>query len=498
MANEMLDQPLPAMAPVPVEKRLPLATRLSPLALHFAERRLLLALGDTVMLILALVVSVMVNRFLYSEAIAPDSLLLWPAALAFGWLVAGVLFGLYDFRLVANGTLALGSASVAIIVTTVIFQFTPGVAPPLHWPSWHIVLLPGLAIAFVGLWRSLFARLMTKPSFHRRVLIIGTGRTAQSLARTIAELTHSPDSSAGIGYRVIGFLDDACEQHNYSFEGRPVLGAYPDLADVVDRYSPDEIVIAISQWQEAEGNLLAPILAAQERGVRITTMTMIYEQLTGRLALQQAGQRFDIVLPLRRSGGFRVYLAIRRVVEIAISLVGCLIVLAVIPLIWLTNRLSSPGPLFLHQERVGLGGRPFMLFKFRSMVVNAEKNGAVWAVANDPRITPVGRWLRRTRLDETPQFWNILKGDMSLIGPRPERPQFVDRLSANIPFYRVRHCVPPALTGWAQVQYRYASSINESLIKLEYDLYYVKHQSLMLDLVIMLRTIQIVLGFKGT
>ena len=167
-------------------------------------------------------------------------------------------------------------------------------------------------------------------------------------------------------------------------------------------------------------------------------------------------------------------------------------------MVWCANRLFSPGPLFYKQERVGMSGQVFVIYKLRSMVVDAEKGtGAVWADKNDSRITAVGRFIRLSRLDELPQFWNILKGDMSLVGPRPERAHFVARLNSEIPFYRVRHAVRPGLTGWAQVKYRYASSIEDSLAKLQLDLYYIKHQGLLLDAEILFQTIMVVLGLKG-
>jgi lipopolysaccharide/colanic/teichoic acid biosynthesis glycosyltransferase len=188
----------------------------------------------------------------------------------------------------------------------------------------------------------------------------------------------------------------------------------------------------------------------------------------------------------------------RRLFDILIAILGCFVVLLVSPLIWLLNRLTAPGDLFYRQERVGEAGKLFQIVKFRSMMMDAEQGtGAVWATNGDPRVTPVGRILRRMRIDEFPQFWNVLKGDMSVIGPRPERPYFVNQLSTELPFYRVRHAVKPGITGWAQVKYRYGASAEDSLVKLEYDLYYIKHQSPYVDLQILLKTIQVVLGFKG-
>jgi len=187
----------------------------------------------------------------------------------------------------------------------------------------------------------------------------------------------------------------------------------------------------------------------------------------------------------------------RRLVEFVLCLPLGLAFLALIPLIWLINQVLSPGPLFYSQRRVGIGGRPFSILKFRSMVVDAEKTGAVWASEEDSRVTLVGSFMRRLHLDELPQVWNVLKGEMSLIGPRPERPEFVAALEKELPHYGIRHRIRPGLTGWAQVNYQYGASIWDARIKLGYDLYYVKHQSGRLDLLILIKTISTVLRFNG-
>jgi lipopolysaccharide/colanic/teichoic acid biosynthesis glycosyltransferase len=189
---------------------------------------------------------------------------------------------------------------------------------------------------------------------------------------------------------------------------------------------------------------------------------------------------------------------VRRSLELLIALLGCLFLLCFVPFIWLANRIASPGDLFYRQKRVGEGGKIFNVLKFRSMVMGAERDtGAIWAQANDARATRVGRFLRKTRLDEIPQFWNVLKGEMSLIGPRPERPIIIATLEQEIPFYRVRHATKPGITGWAQVCYKYGASVDDALIKLEYDLYYIKHQSWYLDMMILVKTARVILGLHG-
>lgn len=475
------------------------AKRRPTLALHFLERRLLLTAGDLLMLNLGLVTALAARPDITLTPAFALRHLHWFLLLSGLWLLTGALLNIYDLGRAVGGVQSLSAVGATALVTSIIFLLLPYVTPALPDARRYVLLLPIAVVIGLGLWRIFYASLLVHPDSHQRALVIGTGPTAQFLTRTIAQSGHRRHGSiASTSYRVIGFVSDDPTESRERIEELPVLGGGADLTRIIEEHRPDEIVIAFSRWQEATDGLLGAILGAQERGVRITTMTMLYEQLTGRLALEQAGGRFDIVLPLWQSASHRLYLALRRVVETAISLVGCLLVAALIPAVWVVNRFTSPGPLFYRQERIGKGGRPFFVVKFRSMIVDAEKStGAVWAVARDSRITPLGRFLRKTRLDETPQFWNVLKGDMSLIGPRPERPEFVAQLSQDISFYRVRHSVQPGLTGWAQVKYCYASSLEDSRVKLQYDLYYVKHQRPALDLLILLRTAQIVLGFRG-
>jgi exopolysaccharide biosynthesis polyprenyl glycosylphosphotransferase len=277
-----------------------------------------------------------------------------------------------------------------------------------------------------------------------------------------------------------------------------VLGGGNDLVNLAHRLRPHEIVVAITHLDQMRPDLFDAIQECRELGISITTMAGVYTRLTGRIPIEHAGRTLDVALPLDESTASRFYPVVRRLVDILVGIAGCALLACVAPFIWLANQFSAPGPLFFAQERVGRGGRTFQVLKFRSMIVDAEKfSGAVWAEENDPRITPLGRTLRATRVDEMPQFWNVLRGHMSLIGPRPERPHFVAQLAKEIPFYRARHAVKPGLTGWAQVRYRYGASVEDALMKLQYDLFYIKNQSVLLDLEILLKTIGVVVGFKG-
>jgi lipopolysaccharide/colanic/teichoic acid biosynthesis glycosyltransferase len=219
----------------------------------------------------------------------------------------------------------------------------------------------------------------------------------------------------------------------------------------------------------------------------------------GRVPVNSIGHHLSDVIQINESAGYRLFHMFKRMLDMFMCLPILIVLVVVTPLVWLANALFAPGPLFYTQTRLGLSGRPFQIYKFRSMRTDAEKDGrAIWAQGADARITAVGRWLRRTRLDELPQFLNVWRGEMSIIGPRPERPEFVEQLSNSIPYYRARHAVRPGLTGWAQVRFRYGSSIEDSRMKLEYDLYYVKHATPLLDIQIMVRTVAIMLQMKGT
>jgi lipopolysaccharide/colanic/teichoic acid biosynthesis glycosyltransferase len=225
-------------------------------------------------------------------------------------------------------------------------------------------------------------------------------------------------------------------------------------------------------------------------------MQAVYERLTGRVPVEHAGNNLHLILPTDRDPN-RAYLLLKRATDLAVGALGCLITLAVLPVIALAIWLEDAGPVFYRQTRVGRGGRPFTLVKFRTMVQHAEQDGPQWAQEADERITRVGRVLRRLHLDELPQAVSLLRGEMAFIGPRPERPEFVAELEAVIPFYRARHAVRPGITGWAQVNYRYGSSVEDALVKLQYDLYYNKHCSLFLDALILVRTLGLVLTLRG-
>jgi exopolysaccharide biosynthesis polyprenyl glycosylphosphotransferase len=256
------------------------------------------------------------------------------------------------------------------------------------------------------------------------------------------------------------------------------------------------LVLAITDG--VDGELLGVLTDCMAQGVDVVPMPMLYEDLTGRVPVEHLGENWYVAMPLRPPSCSALWPAVKRTFDVLSAGFGAICLGLALPFIALAIYIDSPGPIFYTQERVGKGGKRFKVYKFRSMVPDAEKMGEpVWAEEEDPRVTRVGRLLRKMHADEFPQFLNILKGEMSAVGPRPERPAFVEELAEEIPFYRVRHAVKPGMAGWGLVKQGYGSSKEDAMVKLQYDLYYIKHQSLWLDIVILLKTILDTVTFGG-
>lgn len=470
-----------------------------PSSLHVSERKLLLALVDLVLINLSLVGALMLRADLdFTLQSLPDHLA-WFVILSVVWFLWVSMLDSYNLVRAANPFQATQNTGIAVILTCVSYLLIPFITPMLSISRFDILIFPAIALAGMIGWRIVYAIVFVQPNFLSRAIIVGAGNSGCTLVRAIKEMTRSDGTAYHkLGYKILGFIDDDASKQATVTEGIPVLGTHRNLVQLAQELHANEIIIAITHSETINSELFEAILKCREMGISITTMAAFYEALTGRVPIEHAGRAFYVAMPLSQSSTHRFYLLLKRLVDLGLGLAGSFVLLCAMPFVWLANRISSPGPLFYAQERVGEGGRTFKIQKFRSMRVDAEKfTGAVWASENDPRITQVGHFLRKTRLDEIPQFWNILKGDMSLIGPRPERPQFVNQLAEQIPYYRVRHAVKPGLTGWAQVKYRYGASVQDSEIKLQYDLYYIKHQGIILDLVILAKTVPVVLGFKG-
>jgi sugar transferase (PEP-CTERM system associated) len=341
----------------------------------------------------------------------------------------------------------------------------------------------GLSILTVALagWRSAYTWMVRQPFLRERVYVLGSGPRAEQLVDALRRRTE-------LGMDVVGW---AGAMGNGSLT-RETLGAY--LISLWQNHQVDRIIVALS---DRRGMMpVSELLQLRVRGVKIEDATALLEKVNGKLDVDSLNPSWLIF-----SEGFRLnaaFLVARRVLSVVISLALLVLVLPLIPLIALAVRLSSPGPVFYRQKRVGLHGTVFSCYKFRTMRTDAEADtGPTWAGDDDPRITPVGGFLRRTRLDEIPQLWNVLRGDMGFVGPRPERPEFVAWLSQEIPYYHLRHLVRPGITGWAQTCYEYGASLEQAKEKLRYDLYYIKNISLSFDLYIIFLTVKIVLFGRG-
>jgi sugar transferase (PEP-CTERM system associated) len=351
------------------------------------------------------------------------------------------------------------------------------------------IFVSALFVFLVGIlgWRLLFNQLTGSLKFEERILVVGTGETARKVARQILD-------QRDFAYHVVGFIDDDASRVGQRIVNPGIVGTPADIPGLIARHQIDRIIVGLS---DRRGKLpVEQLLQAKLAGVRVEDATTTYERVTGKILLDDLRPSWLIF-----SDGFRVSRAARwmkRLFDLALSVTLGIIALPAMVLTAAAIWLESRGPVLYCQERVGENGRTFTLCKFRSMQLNAEAGGTpIWAKHDDDRVTHVGRFIRKTRLDELPQLWNVLRGDMSFVGPRPERPYFVAELAKEIPFYQQRHAVKPGITGWAQVKYRYGASLEDAMEKLRYDLYYIKHLSVFFDLTIVFDTVKVVLFRKG-
>ena len=346
-----------------------------------------------------------------------------------------------------------------------------------------------LVISFTLIWRWFYIRIFTAPGFMRRALVIGAGDSGTTLVNVVRGIKPPP-------FTLVGFIDDDPDKQGKEIDGCRVLGDNANLLPLIEQEAVTDIIMAI--LGPMNGEMFQTILDAQEKGVLITRMPVSYEELLGRLPINHLESDWLVRSFVDEVSISPLYAISKRVLDIFISLIGLLGLLLLFPWVALAIIIESGRPVLYMQERLGKGGKQYRVAKFRTMSQDAEADGdAHWAMEGDPRATKVGKVLRKTHMDEFPQFWNVFIGEMSMVGPRPERPMLVDELQKQIPFYRARLLVKPGITGWAQINYGKGASIEGSAEKLEYDLYYIKHRSLMMDLWIILRTTGSIIGFRG-
>ncbi len=392
---------------------------------------------------------------------------------------------LYDLTVVHSNRELLVRLLQAAGAAAIVLAIAAVAMPSLMLDPGTFLTALGVFVVAILTWRIAFNHFAHDPHLEERVLIVGTGQIARMLAQQIG-------TQQDFAYRLVGFVEESDDapivrQHD-------ILGAASEIGRIVAERRVDRIIVGLS---DRRGHLpIEQLLRAKISGVRVEDATTTYERLTGKILIDDLKPSWLIF-----SDGFRASRAtrfVKRMLDLSLSIVGFVLSAPLMALTALAVRLDSPGPVLYSQDRVGENGRIFNVYKFRSMRTDAELDGTpIWATDQDERVTRVGWFIRKTRLDELPQFWNVMRGDMSFVGPRPERPFFVDQLAEAIPFYLQRHAVKPGLTGWAQVKYQYGSSVEDAMEKLRYDLYYIKHLSIIFDLTIVLDTVKVILFGKG-
>ena len=453
--------------------------------IHFeiSERKILLRLVDVFVVLLTLYFISEFFRFDYF-AVRVDNYY-WTIVLAIYLNLVGTVFEMYNLQVASNRFQVTKSIILTTSVTTLFYLLTPFYTPVLPSNRLQIILF-FLSILFaLLLWRNLYIVFLASNRFIKRVLFIGSSKKVEAL---VFEL-----SIGNPHYDVKGFVATDKKKTPTSL---PEI-QLSELESYVKEHAISEIVVANGSRKTMDAALYDLLLKLLENGVVISQYDYVYESGTYRLPIHFDDKELYKFFPFSRSNQNKLYQLYTRIFDVIFAVCGLLSLVVILPFIFLFNLIWNKGPLFYKQERVGRNGVPFNIVKLRTMVVNAEQNGAVFASTNDSRITTFGKLLRKSRLDEVPQFINVLKGEMSVIGPRPERPVFVDKIAASIPMYQTRHVIKPGLTGWAQVNYSYGKNLEDSLMKLRYDLYYIKHRSLFLDINITVKTFSTVLFFRG-
>ena len=410
----------------------------------------------------------------------------WHIALVVGLVVLGLYFhDLYDNYRIRSRTLLIQQFCLVLGVAFLVQALLSYGRWDVILPKWMMVYGSLMVLLVVPAWRILFTGAIWKALGAQRLLFLGSSPVVREI---MTRLVERPE----LGLAPIGYMDEP--EAAGQLGGAPRLGAIADLESVIAQQRPDRIVVGMIERRDALP--VEELLNLRFSGVHIEDVANTYETVFGRVStreLRPSQLIFSAELGPRPS-----MVAMQSVYSWIIGVLAAPVALPVMLIVAVLVKLSSPGPVLLRQKRVGMNGEQFTLYKFRSMYEDAEaQTGAVWAVKDDPRITPVGRWLRRLRLDELPQLFNVIRGEMSIVGPRPERPEFVGVLQEKIPYYRQRLCVKPGVTGWAQINHKYGDTIEDAITKLEYDLYYIKNLAWSLDAYILFHTAKIILLRRG-
>ncbi|QGK76897.1 exopolysaccharide biosynthesis polyprenyl glycosylphosphotransferase [Flavobacterium sp. SLB02] len=457
--------------------------------MHFeiSERKILLIFFDAVFILSALYILSLIfdyNYFVFNTSNFISFFLLISYVYVFG-----LIFEMYNLQVASNQLQILQSVVFTGTASSLAYLFTPVLSPELPKQRLIIFIFYFTIIGTLLLWRLFYVYFLASQRFSQNVVLICDQNQVEELVLGL--------ESVDPHYKIAGFVNsDSISEENLNFHYVKEVKK-KDLEAFVSKNQISEIIIASQKTDGITADLYQQLLHLLESGNVIREYTQVYESKTQRIPVQYIARDFYRFFPFSRSNSNRLYLFLVRSMEFLFSFIGLSACVVFIPLIYIVNFFANKGPLFYTQQRVGKNGVVFEIYKFRTMVENSESNGVVFATSNDRRITPFGKMMRKSRIDELPQFFNVLKGNMAVIGPRPERPFFVEKIARVMPFYETRHVIKPGLTGWAQVNYSYGESIEESLVKLQYDLYYIKHRSIFLDLSITFKTITTVLFYRG-
>jgi sugar transferase (PEP-CTERM system associated) len=454
---------------------------------HVPKKKLVLAVGDSLLVAIGLGVAQLVNPSVVGK--------LAPVKVQLGVMLCMLYL---SFFYLGNLYLPLSPPHqrnkisarilIAVLAATLAAVILLRIIPALGLAVRNVAILSAFMVPAAYLWRWTFERAFIRFLLPVRVLIVGAGWAGTTIGTVLAPIRE---------FRVVGYVDDDPGKRSRQIGSVAVLGTTSDIQAIVERHDPGLIVLAITH--EKRGKLFRTMLDCKMNGIELCDMPTLYEELTGRVPVNHVRDSWFVYSSLRGIRKTVYAVRLKRLLDIAFSFFGLVLSLPITILALLAIAIESGSPVLYKQKRAGQHEREFWLVKFRSMSFGAEDGtGAVWAKPKDDRVTKVGRAIRLLRIDEIPQMWNVLKGEMSFIGPRPERPEFVKELNGKIPYYSIRHTIKPGITGWAQVNYPYGASEEDAMEKLQYDLFYLKNMSALLDLHILLRTIRVVFFRQGS
>lgn len=464
----------------------------SPWRLRIGERRSVLVIGDLVMSVIALLGAIYIWVDAEAQQLAfreflQQRLEAWFFLLPFIWLL--LLIETYNPRNSDDWRRTVRAVGFSTFMGFALYVTVYFTSEPNSLPRLGVSAFLGIAAILTLGWRFIYIRVFSTPQFMHRVLLVGAGISGVGLLKVVNEVWPPP-------FFLVGVIDDDPEKIGTEVEEFDVLGGCDVLLDIIEKELISNVIVSISG--RIHPQMFEALVTAQTQGVQITRMPVAYEELIGRVPVHylEADWMLRSFVDDTRISAF--YRLAKRIMDISAGLIGVTVLALLFPFIALAILIDDGWPILFRQTRAGKGGVPYTIYKFRSMRKDAEKVGEViLAEENDSRTTRTGPFLRKSRLDETPQLINVLRGEMSLVGPRPERPELVEKFEQDIPFYRARLLDKPGLTGWAQINFDYAKTMDEMTTKLEYDLYYIKHRNLWMDILIALRTVGTIFGLRG-